>query len=95
MPSGGTTAAAAALRWYPGPMETHRIFADLSWTLVGVAGIPGAGSPTRWYRPGVMIGYSYLAPSGFSVTAGAGLAAPVDEGMVPLAQVAFGWTWRR
>ena len=90
---GPITAAAAALRWYPPPMETHRLFIDVSWTLVEVGQLDARYRTLRRYAPGVMLGYSYLARSGLSLTAGGGVAGPPSDA-VPLVQLAVGWTWR-
>jgi len=91
----GLVATAAAVRWYPAPAPPHRMFVDASWTL-GVVTNTRRGSRTgRYYAPGVMLGYSYLAGSGFSVAAGVGLAGPAYDEVVPLLQLAVGWTLRR
>ena len=87
-------ATAAAVRWYPAPTPPHRVFVDLSWALAGVEG-NGGPRTSRDHAPGVMLGYSYLAGSGFSVAAGVGMAGPTSESMVPMLQLATGWTWRR
>ena len=94
--SPGMVATAGAIRWYPVPEHPHRMFVDLSWTLEGVSSVPeNRRHNSRDHAPGVMMGYSYLAGSGFSVTAGVGMAGPTPEGVMPMLQLAAGWTWRR
>ena len=95
-PGTGMVATAAAVRWYPAHAPPHRMFFDVSWSLNGVESVPENRSHnSRDYAPGVMMGYSYLAGSGFSVVAGVGMAGPTPEGVMPMLQVAAGWTWRR
>ena len=94
----GMVATAGAIRWYPIPEHPHRMFVDLSWTLEGVYNAGARhrdGTNSREHAPGVMFGYSYLAGSGFSVVVGVGMAGPTPEGVMPMLQVAAGWTWRR
>lgn len=58
---------------------------------------PG-GALSRDYGPGVSLGYSYLTPSGFTLTAGGGVGAwdfGADFELVPVVHIAAGWTWRR
>ena len=95
-PSANGLATAGAVRWYPVPLGPHRMFVDLSWTLNGVY---SSGSRdrrvSREHAPGVMMGYNYVDGSGFSVVAGIGMAGPTPEGVMPMLQLAAGWTWRR
>ena len=99
-PQGPTVAGAAGVRYYLGLGATpHRLFADLSVSLMGLSmpTVPG-GALYRDYGLGVSIGYSYLAQSGFTLTVGGGVGASdfgADLVLLPVVQIAAGWTWRR
>jgi hypothetical protein len=94
-----TPAWALALRVYPIEIAaSHRLFVDVSRTLVGLTQDQTlfTASPTiTYYRVGVTAGYSYVARSGVSFTAGGGVAPGHSESVVPLVHLAIGWTWRR
>ncbi len=104
-PWGPTVAGAAGVRYYLVLGATpHRLFGDLSVSLMGLSQptlVPGAlvTRPLgREYGPGVSIGYSYLARSGFTLTAGGGVGTPdlgSDFDLVPVVHIGAGWTWRR
>ncbi len=81
-PWGPTVAGAAGVRYYLVLGATpHRLFGDLSVSLMGlsrptlVPGAPLRRPLSRDYGPGVSIGYSYLARSGFTLTAGGGVGS--------------------
>lgn len=72
--------AAAALRIY-GSWSRNRPFLQLSFSPVLIEQVcllaavsSGDCSVTQYTGPGIALGYSYVAPSGFTLTVGAGLA---------------------
>ena len=104
-PQGPTVAGAAGVRYYLVLGATpHRLFGDLSVSLMGlsrptlVPRAPLRRPLRRDYGPGVSIGYSYLARSGFTLTAGGGVGTRdlgSDFDLVPVVHIGAGWTWRR
>jgi len=94
---GAQVAWGGAVRYYPLPAAVrHRPFVDVSWTLLRLTQDDAVSRPVKhWYGPGMMIGYSYLAHSGWTFTSGFGLARPDADGLLPLVHLALGWTWRR
>jgi hypothetical protein len=89
-------AGAGGLRYYaPFKDSRHRLFADLSMSLLTLTRATMIGGPvTRDYGPAVSIGYSYVAGWGLTGTAGAGVGW-ASTGAVPVLQLGIGWTWRR
>ena len=87
-------ARAAGVRFYvPLARSGHRLFWDASVSLLEVSQATFIGTGvSRHYGPGLSIGYSYLARSGFTLTVGAG-AGRVYDNIVPLLHVGLGWTW--
>ena len=99
-PQGPTVAGAAGFRYYLTVGATpHRLFGDLSVSLMGLSVPTGfGGTLRRHYGVGASLGYSYLAPSGFTLTAGGGVGAlefGADFELLPVVHTAVGWTWRR
>lgn len=99
-PQGPTVATAGGVRYYaPLDATPHRFFGDLSVSLMRIAKPTGVGGPlTREYGVGLCFGYSHLAQSGRTLTAGAGVGASElggDFEFLPVVQIAVGWTWRR
>ena len=99
-PQGPTVAGAAGFRYYLTVGATpHRLFGDLSVSLMGLSVPTGfGGTLRRHYGVGASLGYSYLAPSGFTLTAGGGVGAlefGADFELIPVVHTAVGWTWRR
>src|SRR5918996_3214139 len=68
-------AGAGGLRYYvPLGGSGHRAFADLSISVLRMSRAVMIGAAVnRDYGPGLSLGYSYVAGSGLTVTAGAGL----------------------
>jgi hypothetical protein len=91
-----TLAGSGGLRYYvPLSGSRHRGFADLSVSLLEVSRALVIGAPVSHdYGPGLSIGYSYVAGSGLTVTAGAGLGR-ANDGTLPVLHLGIGWTWRR
>ena len=95
-PSGPTFAA--GLRGYTAGFR-HRGFLEASVSQVFTERDPfGPGS--RLYGPGIAAGYQYAARGGFTLmtSLGVGYAPGVDEGHTKigaLANLGFGYTWRR
>ncbi len=96
----GSVAAAAGFRVYVTPARSsHRIFADVSMSVMGVGGpdIVGARTYTD-YGPGLAVGYGYHWSKGLTLTAGGGLGAtdlgPYGE-ILPVVHLGVGWTWFR
>ena len=87
-------ARAAGVRFYvPLARWGHRLFGEASVSVLGIRQAAFVGAPTSHdYGPGLSVGYSYLARSGFTLTAGAG-AGRVYDTIVPLLHVGLGWTW--
>jgi hypothetical protein len=100
-PQGPTVAGAAGVRYYLRLDATpHRLFGDLSVSLMHLSRtVPVGPAPLhRDYGLGVSVGYSYLAPSGFTVTAGGGVGAwefGAAVELFPVVQLAVGRTWLR
>lgn len=91
------TAAAVGLRYYVGGAK-HRAFAEVSTVVLALAqpvSPPGQATEFRDYGPGFSLGYSFVSPMGLTVTSGAGLGASDFDGVVAIAHLGVGWTWRR
>lgn len=100
-PQGPTVAGAGGVRYYvPLASTPHRFFADLSVSLMHLFRpvVPG-GRLGRKYGAGLSVGYSYLAQSGLTLTAGGGVGSsqigPDYFELLPVVQIGVGWTWRR
>ena len=93
--SGGTFAGAAAMRAFTGGRR-HRVFLELSYSLLAVSCPLDSDDIDRYYGPGVSLGYRYTGSDGFTFTAGGGLGDVSGgfgtEGIVLLG---LGYTWRR
>lgn len=86
---------AASVRGYVGNRH-HRVFVDLSWSVLSVSRAAILGS--RWirdYGPGVLVGYSYVASSRLVLLGGAGVGFLNSGETVAVLQLGIGWVWRR
>jgi hypothetical protein len=88
----GTPSGAAALRALTGGRH-HRAFLEGSYSLVQIACFIGSDDLRRDYGPGLSAGYRYISGGGFTVSAGAGVAAG-EDGSVLLVLLGLGYTWR-
>ena len=94
-----SVAAAAAVRLYTSRTR-HRPFLQFSIAPLAVTYLCDVASDC-WverthYGPGIVLGYTYVARSGFTVIMGAGAGWDAGERYpIPMAQLGFGYTFKR
>jgi hypothetical protein len=93
--SGGTFAGAPAMRAFTGGRR-HRVFLELSYSLLAVSCPLDSDDIERHYGPGISLGYRYTGSDGFTFTAGGGLGeVSGDFGTEGIVLLGLGYTWRR
>jgi hypothetical protein len=92
--SSGTLSGAGALRGFLGGGR-HRGFAEVSYSLLGVACSFGSDDLDRQYGPGFSLGYRYTGNDGFTFTAGGGIGdVPGQWGTEAMVLLSLGYTWQ-
>ncbi len=92
-----SAAVAAAVRLYTS-RNRHSPFLQLSIAPLAVTIFCAneCGVERTHYGPGIVLGYRYVAGSGFTLTTGAGAGWVVDEGYpLPMVQLGFGYAFKR